>query len=101
MGEFETFFELKLSHQIFAPAEQCSTNIQAVDITVQKTMKGANLLVSHLHSLQKESMFDHFYGWAIEESKSFTEEPKLPIKKAKITLQIGPWILCSSSAFKS
>ena len=81
MGEFETFFGLKLSHQIFAPAEQCSTNIQAVDITVQEAMKGANLLVSHLHSLQKESMFDRFYGWAIEESKSFTEEPKLPRKQ--------------------
>ena len=81
MREFETFFRLKLSHQIFAPAEQCSTNIQAVDITVQEAMKGANLLVSHLHSLRKESMFDRFYGWAIEESKSFTEEPKLPRKR--------------------
>ena len=48
MGEFETFSGLKLSHQLF---EQCSTNIQAVDITVQEAMKGANLLVSHLHSL--------------------------------------------------
>ena len=26
-------------------------------------------------------MFDCFYGWAIEESKSFTEEPKLPRKR--------------------
>ena len=54
-------------------------------------MKGANLLVSHLHSLQKESMFDRFYVWAIEESKSFTEEPKLPRKqKLPHRLDHGP-----------
>ena len=44
-------------------------------------MKGANLLVSHLNSLRNESMFDHFYGNAIQESKSLTEEPKLPRKR--------------------
>ena len=44
MEEFDTFFGLKLSYQIFAASEQCSTNIQAVDITVQEAMKGALLL---------------------------------------------------------
>jgi len=43
-----------LAHQIFAPAEQFLTNIQAVDITVQEAMKGAGLLVSHLKSLRTD-----------------------------------------------
>jgi len=34
MEQFNTYFWLKLAHQVFAPAEQFSTNIQAVDITV-------------------------------------------------------------------
>ena len=45
------FFGLKPSHQIFSASEQFSTNIQAVDITVQEAMKGAHLLESHLYSL--------------------------------------------------
>lgn len=48
---------------------------------MQEAIKGANLLVSHLHSLWNESMFDCFYGSAVEELKSFTEEPKLPRKR--------------------
>jgi len=51
MEDFDTLIGLKLSFLIFAPAEQCSTNIQAVDITMQEAMKGANVLVSHLSSL--------------------------------------------------
>ena len=78
MEDFDTFFGLKLSYLIFAPAEQCSTNIQAVDITVQEAMKGAKVLVSHLNSLRKDTMFDRFYLDAVEESKVFTGEPKLP-----------------------
>ena len=76
MEDFNTFFGLKLSYLIFAPAEQCSTNIQAVDITVQEAMKGANVLVSHLDSLRKETMFGRFYLNTIEESKSMTGEPR-------------------------
>ena len=78
MEDFDTFFGLKLSYLIFAPAEQCSTNIQAVDITVQEAMKGANVLVSHLNSLRKETMFDRFYLSIVQESRSLTGEPKLP-----------------------
>ena len=47
MEHFKTYFGLKLAHQIFAPAKQFSTNIQAVDITVQEAMKGVGILVSH------------------------------------------------------
>jgi len=43
-----------LAYQIFAPAEQFLTNIQAVDITVQEAMKGAGLVVSHLKSLRTD-----------------------------------------------
>ena len=78
MEDFDTFFGLKLSYLIFAPAEQCSTNIQAVDITVQEAMKGANVLVSHLNSLRKETMFDRFYLSIVQVSRSLTGEPKLP-----------------------
>jgi len=53
-------FGLKLSYQIFAPAEQCFTNIQAVDITVQEVMKGANVLTSHLNSKWNETTFNRF-----------------------------------------
>ena len=36
------------------------------------------MLVSHLDSLRKDTMFNRFYLNAIEESKSLTGEPKLP-----------------------
>jgi len=36
MEEFDTFIGLKLSIFIFTPVEQYSTNIQAVDITLQE-----------------------------------------------------------------
>ena len=78
MEEFDTFLGLKLSYQIFAPSEQFSTNIQAVDITVQEAMKGAHLLTSHLTSMRTEHMFNRFYDQTIQESRSLTEEPKLP-----------------------
>ncbi|XP_065885455.1 zinc finger MYM-type protein 1-like [Dysidea avara] len=78
MEQFDTFFGLKLAHQIFAPAEQCSTNIQAVNITVQEAMKAANVLISHLRSIRNESTFNCFYERVIHESQSLTAEPKLP-----------------------
>ena len=78
MEDFDTFFGLKLSYLIFAPAEQCSTNIQAIDITVQEAMKGAKVLVSHLDLLRKETLFDHFCLSAVQESRSLTGKPKFP-----------------------
>ena len=41
-------------------------------------MNGAKVLVSHLDSLRKGTMFDRFYLNAVEESKALTGEPKLP-----------------------
>ena len=78
MEQFDTFFGLKLAHQIFAPAEQCSTNIQAVNVTVQEAMKAANVLTSHLCSIRNESTFNRFYDHVIHESQSLTAEPELP-----------------------
>ena len=78
MEQFDTFFGLKLAHQIFAPAEQCSTNIQAVNVTVQEAMKAANMLTSHLCSIRNESTFNRFYDHVIHESQSLTAEPELP-----------------------
>ena len=78
MAKFDKFLGLKLSYQIFAPSEQFSTNIKAVDITVQEAMKGTNLLTSHLTSMQTEHMFNRFYNQTIQESKSLTEKAKLP-----------------------
>jgi len=77
MEQFDTFFGLKLAHQIFAPAEQCSTNIQVVNITVQEPMKAANVLTSHLCSIRNESTFNRFYDHVIHESQSLTVEPEL------------------------
>ena len=34
MEQFETFFSLKLAHQVFSAAEQLSTSLQAKDYTV-------------------------------------------------------------------
>lgn len=45
---------------------------------MQEAMKGANVLVSHLNSLRSETMFDRFYENAMQESRSLTEEPRLP-----------------------
>lgn len=57
MQQFNTYFGLKLAHRIFAPTEQFSTNLQAVDITVQEALRGAALLVSHLKSLRAETRY--------------------------------------------
>ena len=51
MEQFNTYFRLKLAHLIFAPTELFSTNLQAIDVTVQETLRGSALLVSHLKLL--------------------------------------------------
>ena len=56
MEQFEMYFGLQFAYLLFAPAEQFSTNIQAVDITVQEVVRGARLLVSHLKSLRTETI---------------------------------------------
>ena len=40
----ETYFGLQFAHLLFAPAEQFSINVQAVDITVQEALRGVRLL---------------------------------------------------------
>jgi len=52
-----------------------------VDITVQEAMKGAHLFASHLTSMQNDHMFNRFYEQTFQESRSLTEEPKLPINR--------------------
>ena len=78
MEQFETYFGLQFVYLLFAPAEQFSTNVQAVDITVQEAVRGARLLVSHLKSLRTETMFNRFYDQTLKGSQPLTEEPKLP-----------------------
>ena len=63
-------FGLKIAHKIFSLTEQFSTNLQAVDITIQEALNSA-LLVSHLKSLRTETMFNRFYDSTVEESGSF------------------------------
>ena len=60
MEQFNTYFGLKLAHLIFAPTEQFSTNLQAIDVTVQEALGGTALLVSHLKSLRTETMYNGF-----------------------------------------
>ena len=73
-------FGLKLSHWVFAAAEQFSTSLQVKDITMQEANRGAELLVPHLQSLRKTAKFDHFHDQVVEQSSNFTltEQPKLP-----------------------
>ena len=78
MEIFETYFGLQFAYLLFAPAEQFSTNVQAVDITVQEAVRGARLLVSHLKSLRTETMFNRFYDQTLKGSQPLTEEPILP-----------------------
>ena len=75
---FDTYFALKLAYLVFSASEQLSINLQAVDLTIQEATTGASLLASHLKALRTESKFDQFYSSVCEESKHFTEEPKLP-----------------------
>ena len=69
MEDFDIIFALKLSYLIFAPAEQCSTDINAIDITLQQIMKGANIVISHLISLQNGTIFDHLYLNTVQDSR--------------------------------
>ena len=78
MEKFDTFFALKLAYLVFSSAEQLSVNLQAVDITIQEALKGAELLLSHLKSLRNDDSFSHFYDTVYQECKDLTEEPCLP-----------------------
>ena len=71
-------FALKLAHLVFSSAEQLSVNLQAVDITIQEALKGAELLITHLKSLRNDACFDRFYDAICQDSKDLTEEPNLP-----------------------
>ena len=70
--------DLQFAYLLFAPAKQYSTNVQAVDITVQEAVRGARLLLSHMKSLRIETMFNHFYDQTLKGSQSLTEEQILP-----------------------
>ena len=78
MEQFETYFGLQFTFLLYGAAEQFSTNIQSVDITVQEAIRGASLLVSHLKSLRVEAMYNCFSDQTLKESQPLTEEPKLP-----------------------
>ena len=78
MEKFDTIFALKLAYLIFSSAEQLSINLQAVDITVQEALKGAELLITHLESLLNDTCFDRFYDAICQDSKDLTGEPCLP-----------------------
>lgn len=78
MEKFDTFFALKLAYLVFSSAEQLSINLQAVDITIQEALKGAELLIAHLKSLRNDTCFNRFYDAICQDSKDLTEEPCLP-----------------------
>ena len=78
MESFDTYFGLKLSHLVFSPSEQFSTNLQGKDTTIQEATCGAELLASHLKSLRTEAQFNQFYEQVVTQSEALTEEPKLP-----------------------
>ena len=60
MEQFNTLFLAEACIPNFAPTEQFSTNLQAIDVTVQEALGGAALLVSHLKSLRTETMYNGF-----------------------------------------
>ena len=76
--KFDTFFALKLAYLVFSSAEHLSINLQAVDITIQEALKGAELLITHLKSLRDDDSFNRFYDGVYQEGKDLTEEPCLP-----------------------
>ena len=73
MEIFDTYFALKLAYLVFSSAEQLSVNLQAVDITIQEALKGAELLITHLKSLRNDACFDRFYDAIYQDSKDLTE----------------------------
>ena len=77
MEKVDTFFGLKLAYLVFSSAELLSVNLQAVDITVQEALKGAELLIAHFKSLRDDACFDRFYDAVYQDSKDLTEEPCL------------------------
>ena len=46
------YFGLKLAYLIFSTSEQLSINMQAVKITIQEVIHGAELLVSKLKEIR-------------------------------------------------
>jgi len=59
---------------------------------MQEAMKGANVLLSPLSSLQNDTTFDCFYLNALQESRSMIGEPKLPRNR-----KLPPWLDPGSS----
>ena len=72
METFEIYFGLKLAYLIFATSEQLLINMQAVKMTIQEAVHGAELLVSRLKSLRNESEFHSFYEKCVQESHNVT-----------------------------
>ena len=90
MESFDKFFSLKLSHLVFAAAEQFSINLQAKDTTVGEGLKGAHLLQPYLSSVRCEVKFDTFCADVMKSSEGLTDEPILPrFRKAPRRLDDG------------
>ena len=78
MENFSTYIGLKLSHLIFAGAEQLSLTLQGKDTTIQEATMAAELTIQHLQQHHCDSSFDLLYSQVVEEPKDLTSPPSLP-----------------------
>lgn len=56
MESIETFFSLKLAYLIYSAAERFSSNLQAVNITIQEANNGAQLLAMEMSDIYKDML---------------------------------------------
>lgn len=91
LDKFETFFGLKLGHQLFGAAEEVSKVLQTKDLSVQEAVSSVSVIKQFYKRLRRNEEFDRFFDHAIAQSKSLRiSELKLPrYRKAPRRLDEG------------
>ena len=75
LRQFDTFFELNLSHLIFSATEQTS---RAKDISVQEALNAVNLTVAFLKRQRIDTAYQLFYSLVVTKAKKYTDDPVFP-----------------------
>ena len=70
LATLETYFGLKLSHQLFGAAEEVSKALQAKDLSVQEAVSSVNVIKRFYKRIRRDEEFDRFFDSTVAQSKS-------------------------------
>jgi hAT family C-terminal dimerisation region len=69
---------LLLGHLIFAATEEISCSLQRINNHLGDALSAVNALISYFTRIKTDDNFKSFYAKLLNESKHYTDEPKLP-----------------------